>query len=201
MAAEKYPERVVPMELASYIQTFDAALPPAFCEQLIASFDQTTERHLVRARGWREGLDDSAWTELNISELSDDAFKGFFLKQIEDHLALYNQQLGLTLPVPASTLMSDLRMKRYRANTGEAFQPHFDAIYEVANRYLVFLWYLNDVDEGGETEFLDLGVKISARAGRLVVFPPYWMYQHAGLPPLSGDKYILSMYLLFPMAR
>lgn len=29
------------------------------------------------------------------------------------------------------------------------------------------------------------------------MFPPYWMYQHEGLPPISGDKYILSTYLLF----
>jgi hypothetical protein len=29
------------------------------------------------------------------------------------------------------------------------------------------------------------------------MFPPYWMYQHAGLPPESGDKYILSTYLMF----
>jgi hypothetical protein len=28
------------------------------------------------------------------------------------------------------------------------------------------------------------------------MFPPYWMYQQ-GLPPQSGDKYILSTYLLF----
>jgi len=30
-----------------------------------------------------------------------------------------------------------------------------------------------------------------------VVFPPYWMFQHAGLAPVSNDKYILSTYLLF----
>ena len=29
------------------------------------------------------------------------------------------------------------------------------------------------------------------------MFPPYWMYQHAGLPPRSNDKYIISTYLLF----
>jgi prolyl 4-hydroxylase len=31
----------------------------------------------------------------------------------------------------------------------------------------------------------------------MLIFPPYWMYQHAGLPPLSNEKYILSTYLLF----
>ena len=188
-------------DLRSYVQTFDAALPAAFCEQLIASFKQTTDRHVVRSPGWRAGLDASSWTELDVSALADEAFMGFFYKQIDDHLALYNQRLGLTLPVPTSSLVSDMRIKRYVVGSGEAFQPHFDAIYEVANRYLVFLWYLNDVAEGGETEFCDLGVKVLARTGRLLMFPPYWMYQHAGRPPLSGDKYILSMYLLFPQAR
>lgn len=188
-------------DIRSYVQIFDNALPAPFCEQLILSFKQSAERHVIRPPGWRDGLDASSWTELDISALADDAFKGFFYKQIEDYLARYNQILGLTLPVPGSPLISDMRIKRYIAGSGEGFQPHFDSIYEVANRYLVFLWYLNDVSEGGDTEFCDIGIKVAARTGRLVVFPPYWMYQHAGRPPVSNDKYILSMYLLFPRQR
>ena len=42
-----------------------------------------------------------------------------------------------------------------------------------------------------------LDLKVEPRAGRLLMFPPYWMYQHAGLPPVSGNKYILSTYLMF----
>ena len=90
-----------------------------------------------------------------------------------------------------------VRIKRYRAGAEERFQPHFDSIDAVANRYLVFLWYLNDVADGGQTRFVDLGVDVEARAGRLLMFPPYWMFQHAGLPPRSNDKYIVSTYLLF----
>ena len=202
MNAEPFDKTSLPaVDVRSYVQIFDNALPTPFCEQLILSFKQSTGKHVVRPPGWRDGLDASSWTELDVSALADDAFKGFFYKQIENHLALYNQRLGLTLPVPASPLISDMRIKRYVAGSGEGFQPHFDSIYEVANRYLVFLWYLNDVSEGGETEFCDIGVKVAACTGRLVVFPPYWMYQHAGRPPVSNDKYILSMYLLFPLQR
>ena len=61
----------------------------------------------------------------------------------------------------------------------------------------MLLWYLNDVAEGGETRFPQLGITVPARQGRLLVFPPYWMYQHEGLAPESGDKFILSTYLLF----
>lgn len=202
MTAEPSPMTALPVaDVRSYVQTFEGALPPAFCEQLIASFQQTADRHIVRSPGWRAGLDASSWTELDVSALADEAFMGYFYKQIDDYLAEYNRRLGLTIPVPASPLISQMRIKRYVAGSGEAFQPHFDAIYEVANRYLVFLWYLNDVAEGGETEFCDLGISIPARAGKLLMFPPYWMYQHAGRPPLSGDKYIMSLYLLFPQQR
>jgi hypothetical protein len=202
MTVEPSPATALPVaDVRSYVQTFEGALPAAFCEQLIASFQQTVDRHVVRRPGWRAGLDASSWTELDVSALADEAFMGYFYKQIDDHLAAYNQRLGLTIPVPPSPLISQMRIKRYVAGSGEGFQPHFDAIYEVANRYLVFLWYLNDVAEGGETEFCDLGISIPARTGKLLMFPPYWMYQHTGRPPLSGDKYILSMYLLFPQQR
>jgi hypothetical protein len=189
------------LDLRSYVQTFEGALPADFCRQLISSFHQTTDKHVVRSPGWRAGLDASSWTELDVSALADAAFKGYFYKQIDDYLAVYNERLGLTLPVPPTPEISQMRIKRYIAGTGDGFQPHFDAIYEVAHRYMVFLWYLNDVKEGGETEFCDLGIKVPAETGKLLVFPPYWMFQHAGRPPLSEDKYILSMYLLFPQHR
>ena len=104
---------------------------------------------------------------------------------------------GLRSPVPLRPRTDKLTLKRYRPGGDEAFQPHFDSIDAVCARYLVFLWYLNDVAAGGETEFLGLDLKVAPRAGRLLMFPPYWMYQHAGLPPVSGDKYILSTYMLF----
>ena len=183
--------------LRSYIQTFDAAIDPAFCAQMVANFERMPHMHVGNGRGHRAGLEESAWTELDLEPLMDPAFRGFFIDQVQRHLALYNQRLGLGIDVPMRPRLENVRIKRYRAGVEERFQPHFDSIDAVANRYLVFLWYLNDVVAGGETEFCDLGVRVSARAGRLLMFPPYWMFQHAGLPPRSNDKYIVSTYLLF----
>ena len=183
--------------LADYIRIYDDALAPDFCAQLIAGFEQQAELQRRNGRGVRAGLEESAWTELNIGQLADPAFIGFFLAQIETYLARYNQDISLGIPVPLRPRTDKLTLKRYRPGGDEGFQPHFDSIDVVSARYLVFLWYLNDVAEGGETEFCDLGVKVAPRAGRLLMFPPYWMYQHAGRPPVSGDKYILSTYLMF----
>ena len=132
-----------------------------------------------------------------MTALADDSFRGFFRARIDLALDRYNRDIGLDIAVPNSPSIAELILKRYRPGHDERFQPHFDSVHDVANRYLVLLWYLNDVTEGGETEFRQLGVKVAARQGRLLVFPPYWMFQHAGLPPISGPKFILSTYLLF----
>lgn len=183
--------------LADYIRVYDAALTPDFCARLIAGFEETTALQLRNGKGVRAGLEQSAWTELDVGRLADEAFMGFFLAQIEHWLERYNHDVGLGIAVPLRSRTDKLIMKRYRPGGDESFQPHFDSINEASGRYLVFLWYLNDVAEGGETEFCDLGIRIAPSTGRLLMFPPYWMYQHAGRPPLSGDKYILSTYLLF----
>ena len=81
---------------------------------------------------------------------------------------------------------------------GDGFQPHFDSVDEAAGRYLVFLWYLNDVHDAGQTSFPLLDLHIAPRAGRLLVFPPYWMFAHEGRATPTQDKYILSTYLRFP---
>ena len=184
-------------DVRRYVQWFDGALTAEFCAKLIDSFNQMPHLHTSNGRERRTTLNESAWTELNISPIADNAFKGFFFAEIDKYLTLYNERMGLTIPIPKRPRLEDLRIKRYLKGADEKFQPHFDSIDSVANRYLVFLWYLNDVEVGGETEFCDLGIKVQARTGRLLMFPPYWMFQHAGLASLSNDKYIISTYLLF----
>lgn len=65
--------------------------------------------------------------------------------------------------------------------------------YATSRRFLSFFWYLNDVDQGGETVFDDL--IIQPKTGRMVVFPPLWMFPHKGCIPISNEKYLLSTYL------
>ncbi|HET7929783.1 MAG TPA: 2OG-Fe(II) oxygenase [Rhodanobacteraceae bacterium] len=184
-------------DLAHYVQCFDHALDADFCRRMIESFDRLARFHARNDPGAMTALKQSAWTELNVSKLADASFEEIFREQAILHLAAYNERVALTLPIPTRNRFENLRIKRYSANTGDQFQPHFDSLDYSANRYMVFLWYLNDVAEGGETEFCDLGLRIEARQGRLLMFPPYWMFQHAGLPPRSNDKYMISTYLLF----
>lgn len=184
-------------DLAHYVQCFDHALEGDLCRRMVESFDRLQQFHARNAREPGSGVEQSGWTELNVTKVADASVDGFFRQQVVRYLGLYNERVRLTLPVPPRTRLENLRIKRYSAEAGDRFQPHFDALDYCCNRYMVFLWYLNDVGEGGETEFCDLGLRIEAREGRLLMFPPYWLFQHAGLPPRSNDKYIISTYLLF----
>jgi prolyl 4-hydroxylase len=184
-------------DLSFYVRVYDHNLDVELCQRLIRSFESLSRFHKQNGRNIRDELGESAWTELNVTQLSDNSFLGMFRAFTDRALENYNREVGLTIPIPNTPFLSDLMIKRYRPGADERFQLHFDAANQLSNRYLVLLWYLNDVVEGGETIFPQLDLRIEARAGRLLVFPPYWMYQHEGLRPKSGDKYILSNYMLF----
>ena len=184
-------------DLRHYIRVYDDALDPSLCASMIESFGSLEAHQIQNGRGVRRGLENSSWAELDVGRFADDGFRALFRDQIDRSLERYNRDVGLAIPLPNSPVTAELRMKRYQPGRSDRFELHFDAIYEKANRYLVFLWYLNDVEEGGETRFHRLDLAVRPKAGRLLMFPPYWMYQHAGLPPRSGDKYILSTYLMF----
>ena len=63
-------------------------------------------------------------------------------------------------------------------------------------RALVFSVYLNDVEEGGETEFLHFSKRVKPKTGRIVIWPASFPYLHRGNPPLSGEKYILTSWMM-----
>ena len=64
-----------------------------------------------------------------------------------------------------------------------------------SGRHLTTMVYLNDVLDGGETEFLYQSRRVKPRAGRVVIFPVQWTHLHRGNPPLSGEKYIMTSWM------
>jgi hypothetical protein len=68
--------------------------------------------------------------------------------------------------------------------------------FDMEPRAFVFSVYLNDVEDGGETEFLHFSKRIKPKTGRIVIWPAAFPYLHRGNPPLSGEKYILTSWML-----
>ena len=64
------------------------------------------------------------------------------------------------------------------------------------SRAFVFTIYLNDIEEGGETEFLHFSKRVKPKTGRIVIWPAGFPYIHRGNPPLAGEKYILTSWMM-----
>jgi hypothetical protein len=63
-------------------------------------------------------------------------------------------------------------------------------------RAFVFSIYLNDVEEGGETEFLHFSKRVKPKTGRIVIWPAAFPYVHRGNSPLLGEKYIVTSWMM-----
>lgn len=66
------------------------------------------------------------------------------------------------------------------------------------NRVLVFSTYLNDIDEGGETEFLYQKIRIKPEKNTTIIFPADFTHVHRGNTNLSEkDKYLATGWFNF----
>jgi hypothetical protein len=87
------------------------------------------------------------------------------------------------------------KIQMYPRNEGY-FRWHADSVgSNGGNRVVAMVLYLNDVEKGGETEFFHQKMKISPKAGHLVLFPTGWNYMHRGHTPESADKYIIQTFV------
>lgn len=90
-------------------------------------------------------------------------------------------------------------LKIQKTNIGGGYHGwHFESgSRSCANRILAWMLYLNDVEEGGETEFLYLHKRIKPKAGTLLIWPAGFTHTHRGNPPLSNNKYIITGWVEF----
>ena len=90
---------------------------------------------------------------------------------------------------------SGYNVKRYRPD--DYYNWHVDCqTYQNGwTRTVACIWYLNAVEEGGETEFA-FGHKVVPSTGKLILFPATWNFPHRGLSPIKGNKYIITSFVL-----
>ena len=59
-------------------------------------------------------------------------------------------------------------------------------------RHLAFMTYLNDVDNGGHTEFLYQKIKIKPEKGLTIIWPAGWTHVHRGTPAPEEEKFAIT---------
>jgi hypothetical protein len=179
----------------NFIREYPNDLSEEFCLHVIDKF----ERDPIKVQGYTaRGVETSIKrsTDLLISnhlhwKEEDSAFRSSLTKALEVY---YHDVIKSCYQYVGNTLDTGYNIQRTKP--GEFYGWHNDAAAQQMNggtymRIFTFLWYLNDVTEGGETEFID-GTKIKPEAGKLLLFPATWVHAHQGVTPVSNTKYICT---------
>lgn len=178
---------------------YEEVLSAQLCETLITKFEANEDRVQELTTG--TSTMPRNFTEINISQhwhdehdLMVNVVQGLWKSYMTHYRILFDVQW------PRQFGYEQFRMKRYLPNDKDQFAHHTDVgSYASSRRFLAFLWYLNTVDQGGETGFgktVDTpDLIIPAVRGRVLMFPPLWTHPHWGSKVLSGPKYVISSYL------
>jgi hypothetical protein len=181
----------------SFIFERSAALPPAFCDEVIRRFEAHPEQQYAGRIGQLRAEDASVkkTTDLVVSNKPDwkDVDQMFFR-------SLGTAMLELREAFPYfKGPFKDIGYQVQRYRPGEYYHWHIDGgSHELSQRQLVALWYLNDVPgPGGETDFLFQQVSVRPERGKLVLFPPFWTHEHRAAELRDGLKYIATTWVVF----
>ena len=181
----------------SFIYEVDNALPPEICREMIRRFEEKQDQQYLGRIGQMadENRSIKRSTDLVVSGKEDWKDVDYNLHR---SMALMMREFREKFPYFKGRF-KDMGYAIQRTDPGEFYHWHIDGgSHQFAERQLVVVWYLNDVEgPGGETEFLFQGVKVKPKEGKMLLFPPFWTHEHRGVTLEKGVKYIATTWVVF----
>ena len=197
------------MSIDNFVYVKDKAFTDEFCDQIIDHFNLFDEHKLTVEGQSGNGLDYNTkrTTDLDILQVPDleQRYSKIVTSKFNTLLMEeYLTQLPYQEHFPGGYLFFDstfyecLNVQKYEKEVGHYNAWHIETgNFQMSRRMFAFILYLNDVEEGGETELLYSGLKVQPKKGRLLIFPSTFPYVHKGHMPISDNKYILTTWLSF----
>lgn len=123
-------------------------------------------------------------------------YKRYFdsLKQVIDK---YIEQYPMCNIYSPASLITPINIQYYKPKGGfHAWHTErSNRIEPVTSRHLVFMTYLNDVDDDGHTEFYHQKLKVKPRKNLTLIWPTDWTFTHRGVASPTQEKYITTGWL------
>ena len=185
------------------VRSYDNVIDNEWCNNVIDLFEKSKPKSFNT--GHKE------YTELDIDNLPEirsemglplQPFKDIkekFLELMKTNMNRFMKDVGIDkLHFPPVIDMENIRIKKYTDNGKDQFGEHVDVLRSKgpsSKRFLVFILYLSDVEEGGETSIPRYNLKVKPKQARLLMFPPFWTHPHQGEKVIKGTKYTIMSYL------
>jgi hypothetical protein len=189
----------------NFIVAYHNAYPKEYCNQIIDWFDQAVASGLGVTRQELDKVPKYVKEDITVFPFSESALRfgacgnlcneflgSFFNKYYFDYASRFP-----ILETTGSHTIYELRVQKTLPGGGyHAWHCEVDNRNNGC-RLVAFTLYLNDITEGGETEFLYQGVRVKPEQGTLVLWPAGFTHTHRGNPPLKETKYIVTGWVEF----
>jgi len=191
-------------EFKDFIGIYENAFTEKECENAINSFETYHKKgysytRLSEPNSILNKKDDTAVNINPIIELDwDPGFIAPFHDRFYNYIyPLYNIQYPIVQCLKKHRSKYIKIQKTLPTQGYHMWHCEIDGSDSCKDRVLSWILYLNDVEEGGETEFLYQSLRFKPKTGTFIMFPAHFTHTHRGNPPLSGVKYIATGWIEF----
>lgn len=165
------------------------------CEQLVDFFESKSDIHKPGVLGVNSQVDKTLKesTDITINEFCNVKVVDEYFNQLSQVVELYKGRYRWCGDQQnAWGITSGVQIQRYLPQEGyHQWHCEIDGATN-STRHLVFMTYLNDVDEGGETHWFYQNLKLKPEKGLTVIWPPSWTHMHKGITSPTQSKYIVT---------
>ena len=183
----RYYSGVHQTSMENFIRTYENVITDEGCDHLISRIDNTTEYSGdERIRG--QDIKDKQLTldpyfPIMSQEINQDIIDNAFTHYCKEFPYLSRR---------GNWVSGTLLLQKTSPTEGFHTWHCENSGWTDAARWVAWMVYLNDVEEGGETEFLYQSLRIKPKKGMAVIWPGTYTHLHRGNPPLKGDKYVIT---------
>jgi hypothetical protein len=188
--------------LDKFVGIFENAFSNEYCEGLIKNYDTAIEAGFGRTRQDVENVsklqkaDTQLFNPIHNLQIPITNIAQFNKVFWENCYPIYEKEFS---SLKESGRHSSYSFKIQKTELREGYHMwHYESgSREHCQRLLTWMLYLNDVEEGGETEFLYQSMRVKPKQGTLLIWPAAFTHTHRGNPPLSNTKYIVTGWTEF----
>jgi hypothetical protein len=192
-------------EINDFIGVFDNAVTDEYCDDLVAFFEHLQHVGKIISRKKSENVspvkkNNSLYYFLGEEDPLIVDKQSFhlnpFVNAIQEAYEVYVEKYGTLEGVGRHVLNPDIKLQK--TLPGEGYHVWHCEVNDIlsSRRLLLCMLYLNDVNEGGETEFLYQHKRIKPVKGRVVICPTAFTHTHRGNPPLGNTaKYMINGWM------
>jgi len=193
------------MDIQNFIGVFPNAASPEYCDHVTNYFEMLCKQRRVFSRQ-ADGAakinkdgdqfflndDDDAQTLPTSAPILQE-----FYKISSECYSEYANHYGVLPSLMKHSISYSTKIQRTYPSGGYHVWHCEQGSRDSGPRLLAVQLYLNDVEEGGETEFLYQSRRIKPVKGTMLIIPAGFTHTHRGNPPLSGKKYTMNSWVEF----